>query len=136
MLSKSVLTSEDAATAIAASQALARQKGWAVSIAVCDDGGHLLAFVRMPGASPASAGIAQAKARTAALFRRETKGIEDMINGGRTAFLSVPLGEGLLEGGLPFVVAGQCAGAIGISGVKPDEDALVGKTGVEAVLAS
>jgi len=135
MLSKSVLTSEDAAKAIAASQALATQNGWAVSIAVCDDGGHLLAFVRMPGASPASAGIAQAKARTAALFR-ETKGIEDMINGGRTAFLSVPAGEGLLEGGLPFVVAGQCAGAIGISGVKPDEDALVGKTGVEAVLAT
>jgi glc operon protein GlcG len=136
MISKMVLTSDDAVKALAAAQALANEKGWAVSIAVCDDGGHLLAFVRMPGASTVSARIAQSKARTAAEFRRDSKNIEDTINGGRTAFLSVPGLDGMLEGGAPVMVGGQCAGAVGVSGVKPDEDVQVARAGVEAMLAA
>ncbi len=135
MISKTVLTSDDAALALTAAQAFAKDKGWAVSIAVCDDGGHLLAFVRMPGAGSVSARIAQGKAQTAAEFRRDTKGIEDMINGGRTAFLSVPGLDALLEGGLPVMVNGQCAGAVGVSGVKSDEDAQIARAGVDAMLA-
>jgi len=136
MISKTVLTSDDAVKALAAAQALAKSKGWAVSIAVCDDGGHLLAFVRMPGASTVSARIAQSKARTAAEFRRDSKGIEDTINGGRTAFLSVPGLDGMLEGGVPVMVDGQCAGAVGVSGVKPDEDVQIARAGVESMLAA
>ena len=58
---------------------------------------------------------------------------EDMIAGGRTAFLSAPL-SGLLEGGVPVLVEGQVAGAIGVSGVKSDQDAQVAKAGVAAVV--
>lgn len=136
MISKQVLTSEDAFTILKAAQAEAARQQWAVSIAVCDDGGHLLAFVRMPGANLASARISQAKAHTAALMKRETKGVEDMVNSGRAAFLSAPGLEGMLEGGVPVMVDGLCAGAVGVSGVKPMEDAQVAKVSIEALLAT
>ena len=77
-----------------------------------------------------SADIAAAKARTAALGRRETKAYEDMINQGRTAFLSAPVLQGMLEGGVPVMVEGHCLGAIGVSGVKSSEDAQVARARV------
>jgi uncharacterized protein GlcG (DUF336 family) len=86
----------------------------------------------MDGAAPVSAHIAPGKARSAALGRRESKGYEDMINGGRTAFLSAPL-DGMLEGGVPIMKDGQCIGAIGISGAKPAEDTQVAKAGLAAL---
>jgi uncharacterized protein GlcG (DUF336 family) len=133
VISKQVMTSEDAFKALQAAQQEAGANQWAVSIAVCDDGGHLLGFVRMPGANVASATISQAKAATAAQMKRETKGIEEMINAGRYAFLSAPKLEGLLEGGVPVMVNGQCVGAVGVSGVKPGEDAQIAKAGAQAV---
>lgn len=136
MLSKPVMTSDEAFTVLHAAAAEARQNQWAVSIAVCDDGGHLLAFMRMPGANLISAQISQAKAHTAALMKRETKGVEEMINGGRTALLSAPGLSGMLEGGVPIQVEGQCVGAVGISGVKPGEDAQVAKAGAMALGAA
>jgi len=135
VISKQVMTSEDAFKALEAPRQEAEAHQWAVSIAVCDDGGHLLGFLRMPGANIASATISQAKAATAAQMKRETKGIEDMINGGRHAFLSAPKLEGLLEGGVPVLVDGQCVGAVGVSGVKPGEDAQIAKAGAMAVTA-
>ena len=80
-----------------------------------------------------SAHISQAKARTAALGRRDTKGYEDMINQGRYAFLSAPTVQGLLEGGVPIMKDGQCIGAVGVSGVKAPEDAQVARAGVAAL---
>jgi uncharacterized protein GlcG (DUF336 family) len=65
--------------------------------------------------------------------RRETKVYEDMINQGRTSFLSVPAVEGLLEGGVPIMADGHCIGAIGVSGVKSTEDAQVCKAGIAAL---
>lgn len=135
MISKQVMTADDAVKVLQAAQAEATAHQWPVSIAVCDDGGYLLAFVRLPGANLASADISQAKAQTAARMRRDTKGVEEMINGGRTAFLSAPGLAGLLEGGVPILVDGQCVGAIGISGVKPMEDAQIAKAGAAAVTA-
>jgi glc operon protein GlcG len=134
MMSKPVITSDDALKILQAAQDEAKTQGWAVSIAVCDDGGHLLAFVRLPGANIASATISQAKAQTATHMKRETQGIEDMINQGRFAFLSAPGLEGMLGGGVPILVDGQCLGAVGVSGVKPTEDAQVAKAGVAALL--
>lgn len=133
VISKPVMDSEDAFKALQAAQQEASAHQWAVSIAVCDDGGHLLAFVRMPGANIASATISQGKASTAARMKRDTQGIEEMINQGRTAFLSAPGLDGLLEGGVPVMVNGQCAGAVGVSGVKPGEDAQIARAGVQAV---
>ena len=131
--SKHFLTLDDARAAATAAQAEAQQAGWAVSIAITDDGGHLLWLQRLDGAAPVSAEIAVAKARTAALGRRETKAYEDMINQGRTAFLSAPLLQGMLEGGVPIVKDGQVIGAVGVSGVKSSEDAQIAKAGIAAL---
>ena len=117
----------------AAAEAEASANQWIVTIAIVDDGGHLLWLQRQDGAAPISAHIAPAKARTAALGRRDTKVYEDMINQGRTSFLSVPEVEGLLEGGVPIVVNGHCLGAVGVSGVKSNEDAQIAKAGIAAL---
>ncbi|NPT55333.1 heme-binding protein [Paraburkholderia elongata] len=134
MLTKSVLTLVETTQILDVARAEAEKNKWAVAIAVVDDGGHLLALLRLDGCAPIGAYIATEKARTAALGRRESKQYEDMINGGRTAFLSVPL-AGTLEGGVPVVVDGQVIGAVGVSGVKADQDAQVAKAGA-AVLNS
>ncbi|ARN22495.1 heme-binding protein [Piscinibacter gummiphilus] len=128
MKSKPVLTQSDVARVLDAARAEATANGWAVTLAVADDGGHLLALERLDGCAPVGAYIATEKARTSALGRRESKGYEDMVNKGRFAFLSAPL-SGLLEGGVPIVVEGQVVGAIGVSGVKPEQDAQVAKAG-------
>lgn len=135
MIQRPALTRDDAMTLLLAAEAEAARNDWSVSLAVCDDGGHLMAFVRRPGATPASAQIAQAKARTAALMRRETLGVEQMIQRGHTAFLSVPGLDGLLEGGVPVLVDGEhCVGAVGVSGVKSTEDAQIARAGIAALL--
>jgi uncharacterized protein GlcG (DUF336 family) len=130
-----VLAAEDVKRIAAAAEAMAVSNRWAVTIAVVDDGGHLLWLQRLDGAAPASALIAPAKARAAALGRRETKGYEDMINQGRTAYLSVPEIEGMLEGGVPLMVGGHCVGAVGVSGVRSSEDAQIARAGVESIAA-
>jgi uncharacterized protein GlcG (DUF336 family) len=127
-----VLGAEDVKKIAAAAEAEARRNHWAVTIAIVDDGGHLLWLQRLDGAAPASAHIGPEKARTAALGRRETRLYEDMINQGRTSFLSAPL-QGLLEGGVPIVVDGQVIGAVGVSGVKSAEDAQIAKAGIAAL---
>ncbi|MDB5818621.1 MAG: hypothetical protein JWQ11_2261 [Rhizobacter sp.] len=133
MKTKSILSLDDVKRISAAAEAEAVANNWPVTIAVVDDGGHLLSLQRLDGAAAVSAYIAPAKARASALGRRETKGYEDMINQGRTAFLSAPELEGMLEGGVPILVDGNCIGAVGVSGVKSNEDAQVAKAGVAAV---
>jgi glc operon protein GlcG len=132
MQTKSVLTLEDLRRMALAGEALALARGWAVSIAIVDDGGHLLWLQRLDGAAPISAQIAPAKARTAALGRRESKAYEEVINQGRVSFLSAPL-DAMLEGGVPVLVDGQCIGAVGVSGVKSSEDAEVARAAIAAL---
>lgn len=131
MHSKPVLGREEVARVLGAAREEAQRQGWAVSIAVVDDGGHPLALERLDGCAPIGAYIATEKARSAALGRRETKRYEDMINGGRSAFLSVPLLQATLEGGVPILVDGQVVGAVGVSGVRAEEDARVARIGAE-----
>ena len=133
MQTKPVLDFDDVRRIAQAAEAEAVRNRWAVAIAVVDDGGHLLHFQRLDGAAPISSAIAPAKARTAALGRRESKVYEDMINGGRQSFLSAPLLEGMLEGGVPITKDGHCLGAVGVSGVKSHEDAQVAKAGIAAL---
>lgn len=134
MLTKAVLTVEDTDRILAGARAEAQANQWAVSIAVVDDGGHLLGQIRLDGAAPLSSYIAPEKARTAALGRRESKVYEDMINGGRTSFLSAPALQGMLEGGVPVLVEGQVIGAVGVSGVKSDQDAQIARAGIASLL--
>lgn len=117
----------------AAAEAHAVQQGWAVTIAIVDAGGHLLWLQRLDGAAPISAQIAPAKAQTAALGCRESRIYEEVINQGRTSFLSAPGLQGMLEGGVPIVVDGACIGAVGVSGVKSVEDAEIARTGIAAL---
>jgi uncharacterized protein GlcG (DUF336 family) len=133
MKTKPFLSLEDTKLIAIAAEAEAIRNGWAVSIAIVDDGGHLLWFQRLDGAAPISSQIAPAKARTAAVGRRESKGYEDMINQGRVSFLSAPTLEGMLEGGVPIISEGHVVGAVGVSGVKSNEDAQIARAGIAAL---
>lgn len=134
MQTKSVLTLADVKKIAAAAEAEALANNWPVVIAIVDDGGHLLWLQRLDGVAPVSSHIAPAKAKTAALGRRETKIYEDVINNGRTSFLSAPFIEGMLEGGVPVIVDGQVIGAVGVSGVKSEQDAQIAKAGIAALV--
>lgn len=97
----------------AAAEAEARKNNWNVAIAIVDDGGHPLQFIRMDGATPANAAIAVEK--------------------GRTGMLNMP---GILpvQGGLPILVDGTCVGAIGVSGVQSHQDDQIAQAGIDALL--
>ncbi|MBB4841605.1 uncharacterized protein GlcG (DUF336 family) [Paucibacter oligotrophus] len=134
MNQKPYLSLNDVKAIAAAAEAEAQAHHWAVSIAIVDDGGHLLWLQRLDGAAAISAQIAPAKAHTAALGRRESKVYEDIINQGRVSFLSAPGLSGMLEGGVPIVVNGFCVGAVGVSGVKSTEDAQIARAGIAALV--
>lgn len=133
MKTKHELELADVKAIAAAAEAEALKNKWAVSIAIVDDGGHLLWLQRLDGAAAISAQIAPAKANTSALGRRDSKIYGDIVNGGRTAFLSAPGLSGLLEGGVAIVKDGQVIGAVGVSGVKSHEDAQIARAGIAAI---
>ena len=133
MKNKAFLELADAKLIAAAAEAEALKNQWAVTIAIVDDGGHLLWLQRLDGAPPISAHIAPAKAHTSALGRRESKVYEDVINQGRASFLSAPTIQGLLEGGVPILKDGQTIGAVGVSGVQSTEDAQIARAGIAAL---
>ena len=133
MQTKPVLEFADVKKIAAAAEAEALSNQWAVSIAIVDDGGHLLHLSRLDGAAPLSSHMAPAKANTAAMGRRESRIYEELINGGRTSFLSAPYVEGLLEGAVPIMKDGFCLGAVGVSGVKSTEDAQIARAGIAAL---
>lgn len=133
MKTKPILTVDDVKTILSAAEKHALAHHWAVTVAVVDDGGHMLGLLRLDGAAPVSAFIAPAKARTAALGRRESRAYEEIINQGRHSFLSVPGLEAMLEGGVPVVLDQQVVGAVGVSGVKSSEDAETARAGIAAL---
>ena len=133
MKTRSALELADVKAVAAAAEAEALANKWPVTIAIVDDGGHLLWLQRLDGAAPVSAHIAPAKAHTAALGRRESRTYEEVINGGRHSFLSVPTLAGMLEGGVPILKDGVCIGAVGVSGVKSNEDAQIARAGIAAL---
>lgn len=130
---KAILEFADVKAIAEAAETEAIKNNWAVTIAIVDEGGHLLHLQRLDGAAPLSSHIAPAKANTAAMGRRESKTYEDVINGGRFSFLSAPYVQGMLEGGVPIVKDGQCLGAVGVSGVKSNEDAQIARAGIAAI---
>lgn len=131
MKTRPALALTDVKRMLAGAEAEAARHGWAVAIAIHDDGGHLLGFARMDGATPANAEIAQRKSTTAALSRRPSKAWEDRIANGRLAMLAMPLLP--VQGGLPIVVEGHCVGGIGVSGVQSHEDEQIAQAGIDAL---
>ena len=132
MRNKPALTLADAKRVAAAAEAEAVKNGWNVVIAIHDDGGNLLYLQRMDGTQVGSVVVAQEKARTAVLFKRPSKAIEDAVAGGRTVMLAMP-GATPIEGGLPLVYEGEVVGAIGISGVQSFQDGIIAKAGADAL---
>lgn len=130
--SKPYLRLADAKVVLAAAEAHALKNQWAVAIIVVDETGTPLASLRLDGCAPLGGQIAAEKARVAVLSRRESGFYETMINQGRTAFLSAPM-SGFLEGGVPIMVDGHCIGAVGVSGVKPEQDAETARAGIAAL---
>ena len=132
MKTRPLLTLEDCEKIGAAAFAEARKNNWIVAVAILDDGGHLLHFARMDGATPANAAIAGEKGRTAALSRRTSGNWEQRIKDGRVSMLKMP---GILpvQGGAPIMVEGHCLGAVGVSGVQSHEDEQIAVAGIKAV---
>ena len=129
---KQVLTLEGAKTIAAAAAAEAKRGNEGASIAIVDDGGNLMYLERIQPTFPMGATISTEKARTAALFQKPTKILEDAIVGGRTPLLNA--WSAPLNGGEPIVVEGQVVGAIGVSGASSAaRDAIIATAGAAAL---
>lgn len=131
--SRRTLTLEAARLAMAACEAEAVRGGWKVAIAVVDDGGHTVMLHRLDGTQWSSIETAVQKARAAVAWKRPTRLLEESVNNGRFAFLSIAQGMALLQGGVPLDIDGQVIGAIGVSGVKASDDELVALAGIQAL---
>ncbi len=136
MKNKKCLTLADVKIIASGCESEALRQGWAVAIAIVDDGGHLMWLQRLDGAPLTSPKIAMGKAHTSAMGRRASKVYEDMVGGGRVAVLSMPGELTFLEGGEPIVVDGEVVGAVGVSGVKSAEDAHIARSGIRSFLES
>jgi len=126
------ITLERAQGVVAAAVAEAKKHNWKMNVTVVDSGGNLVAFARMDGAQLASISIAEHKARTAAMFRRDTKLFENGIQGGLTYQLSL---DGVIgsRGGIPLIEDGKLIGAIGASGGAGSQDEVCSKAGAASL---
>ena len=130
---KHTLTLEGAKQVGEAGMKYAKENGAAPSIAVVDDGGYLLYFVRPENSFVAGANVSIGKARTSAIFKKPTSFFEDTINKGRFTMTALP-DFTPLQGGVPIVHDGQIIGAIGCSGAKSaQQDEEVAKAGAAAI---
>ena len=133
---RKTLTLEAARIALAAAEAEAVKNQWKVVIAVVDEAGHPVTFARLDGAQWSSIETAVEKARAATAWKRPSRMLEESVNKGRTAFLSIGQGMALLQGGVPIEVDGAIVGAVGVSGVKASDDEVVALAGVNALKAA
>ena len=105
---------------------------WPGAIAIVDTHGFLVYYELMDNTQTSGPAISVEKARTAAMFRRSSKELEDNVAQGRVAVLGLP-GATPIEGGIPIVRDGRIIGAIGVSGVAASQDAQVARAGLEAL---
>ena len=127
---KKALTLAVAKRIAAAAEKEAVKNNWDMFIAIVDDGGNLMYLQRMDDSQLGSLEVSIGKARSALLFKRPTKALEDVVAGGRTAVMklanAVPV-----EGGVPLMAYGKIVGAIGISGATSAQDGIVAKAGAD-----
>jgi uncharacterized protein GlcG (DUF336 family) len=125
---------EQAKKVMTGAEAEARKNSWNVVIAILDSGGNVVMLHRMDGAQFGSIEVARDKAYSAVAFRRPTKVFEDLVGqGGANLRLLRLSGASPLEGGLPIVIDGKIAGGIGVSGVTSQQDAQIGRAGIEGL---
>ncbi len=133
MLDKKALSIAEAKKIAAAAMAEAEKNNWTVVVSIIDDGGNLMYLERRDGTQLASSEIAVGKARAALLFKRPSKALEDAINGGRPSVLTLNREVVMVDGGLLLMHQNQIVGAIGVSGVTSQQDAIVAKAGVDSL---
>jgi uncharacterized protein GlcG (DUF336 family) len=106
-----------------------------MAVTIVGPEGELVYFEKMDGAQSSSAALAQAKARTSAMFRRPSKVFADQFSAGNVAFMTFPDGARPIasEGGLPIILNGKLVGAIGISGGTAAQDTVAATAGANAV---
>jgi glc operon protein GlcG len=133
--SRRVIDDVGAAAVLAAAEQAARQMGHRVVIAVVDPWGELIELRRTPGAQIASSRVAVDKARTAAIFVRPSREMEEQVTRGRIGALALH-GAACLTGGIPLKVGDEVVGAIGTSGETPDEDEAISLAGAAAAFST
>jgi glc operon protein GlcG len=132
--SRQILTLEAARTVVAAAEAKAKAEGWPCVISVVDGDGLPIILERMDDAAvPGGVVLAPGKARTAALFRRESGALEDAINSGKRPAVETARGFVPMRGGVPITVDGEIVGAIGVSADLPEHDEVIAKAGIVAL---
>lgn len=132
MLTKPILTLEDAKVLATAAEVEARANNWNVVIAVVDDGGHLLYLQRNHDTQFGSVDTAIMKANAAVAFKRPTKTSEEAVLSGRLIHLALP-GVIPAEGGIPVIRDGIVIGGIGVSGVRSAQDGQIAQAGIVAL---
>jgi uncharacterized protein GlcG (DUF336 family) len=125
---------ESAKKAAAAALAEARKNNWTMAVAVVDTGGYLVYYEKMDNTQLAGATIAQEKARSAALFKRPTKVMQEMLAAGGAGVRVLRLRGAIpVEGGLPLISDGKIIGAIGLSGDSSENDGRCAQAGVDTL---
>ncbi|MDP2996157.1 MAG: heme-binding protein [Bryobacterales bacterium] len=131
LITKKALSLDAARTMAAAAEAYARKNNWSVTLAILDDGGHLLYFQRMDGVNIGAIEVCLRKAESAVKFKRAGKAFADRI-AGEPQVMVIP-GAFPFEGGLPIVAGGEVIGGIGVSGATAAQDAMIAQAGVDAL---
>lgn len=125
---------DQARKATAAAEAEAKKVGVPMAIAIVDNAGQLVHFVRQENTQTGSIQVAQDKAVSAAMFRRTTRVFQDLVAGGGAGTRVMGLrNANIVEGGIPLVIDGKIIGGIGVSGGSSDQDGVVAKAGVESL---
>lgn len=132
---RKVIDDAGADAVLAAAEEFANARGHRVVIAIVDPHGELIELRRTRGAQIASSRVAVDKARTAAIFVRPSREMEEQVTNGRLGALALH-GAACLTGGIPLHVDGEVVGAIGTSGETPDEDEAISIAGAEAPVST
>ena len=131
-IEKKTLSLAAARKIVAAAEAEASSRGLGVVIVVVDDAGNIIELTRMDAAQVASVNVGIGKARTAAIYRRPSRDFEEQIKNGRVAALALADATPL-QGGVPILIEGRVAGAVGVSGDTPQADEEIAIAGAKAV---